>query len=85
MDKELVVIATTNDLFEAEMLEGQLIAKGFDVYLADANLIGVMNLLANAVGGIKIQVPASEADEATKFVEEFRNAEIVFDEDFPET
>lgn len=81
MDEELVVVATTNDLFEAEMLEGQLIAKGFDVYLADANLIGVMNLLANAVGGIKIQVPASEADEATKFIEDFRNAEIIFDEE----
>lgn len=81
MEKELVVIATTNDLFEAEMLEGQLIAKGFDVYLADANLIGVMNLLANAVGGIKIQVPASEADEAKQFIEEFRNAEIIFDEE----
>ncbi len=85
MDEELVVIATTNDLFEAEMLEGQLIAKGFDVYLADANLIGVMNLLANAVGGIKIQVPASEADEATKFIEDFRNAEIIFDEESSET
>ena len=81
MVEELVVIATTNDLFEAEMLEGQLIAKGFDVYLADANLIGVMNLLANAVGGIKIQVPESEADEATKFIEDFRNAEIIYDDD----
>lgn len=81
MDEELVVIATTNDLFEAEMLEGQLQAKGFDVYLADANLIGVMNLLANAVGGIKIQVPASEADEAAKFIEDFRSAEIIFDEE----
>ena len=43
-----------------------------------------MNLLASAVGGIKIKVPETEADEAAKFVEDFRNAEIVFDEDFPE-
>lgn len=81
MDEELVVIATTNDLFEAEMLAGQLKDKGFDVYLADDNLIGVMNLLANAIGGIKIKVPASEADEAAQFIEDFRNAEIIYDDE----
>ena len=85
MDEELVTIATSFDLVEAEMLRNQLEAQGFEVYLADENIIGVMNLLANAVGGIKIKVPATEAAEAEKFVEEFRNAEIVFDEDFPET
>lgn len=85
MNKELVTVATIFDVFEAEMLRDQLLAEGFEVYLADDNIVGAMNLLASAVGGIKIKVPDTEADEAAKFVEDFRNAEIVFDEDFPES
>ncbi len=84
MSKELVTVATTFDIVEAEMLRNQLEAEGFEVYLADDNIVGAMNLLASAVGGIKIKVPEAEAAEAAKFVEDFRNAEIVFDEDFPE-
>lgn len=84
MDKELVTIATSYDVVEAEMLRNQLEAQGFEVFLADENIIGAMNLLANAVGGIKIKVPDDEAEEAAKFVEDYRNAEIVFDENFPE-
>jgi len=85
MSVELITVATTFDVVEAEMLRNQLAAEGFEVYLADDNIVGVMNLLASAVGGIKIRVPDTEADEAARFVEDFRNAEIVFDEDFPES
>lgn len=81
MEKELVTIATTYDLVEAEMLQNQLEENGFEVYLADDNIIGVMNLLANAVGGIKIKVPEEQADDAAKFVENFRNADIVYEQD----
>lgn len=81
MSDDLVVIAKTNDLVEAEMWRNALETKGFEVYLADDNIVGVMNLLANAVGGIKVKVPASEAEEATQFLEEFNNAEIIFDEE----
>ena len=85
LDEELITVATSYDIVEAEMLRNQLEAEGFEVFLADENIVGVMNLLANAVGGIKIKVPAGQADEAAKFVEDYRNAEIVFDEDSPET
>ena len=85
MSDELVTVATTFDVFEAEMLRNQLAAAGFEVYLADDNIIGAMNLLASAVGGIKIKVPETEAGEAAKFVEDFRNAEIVFDDEFSES
>ena len=80
MDKELVTIATTNEVFEAEFLRNHLQNKGFEVYLADNHTIGVMNFLAPMLGGIKIRVPDSEAEEAKEFVETLRNAEIVYDE-----
>jgi hypothetical protein len=81
MSKELKTIATTYEVFEAEFLRNHLEAEGFEVYLADENIIGAFNLLASAVGGIKIRVPEDEADEAQEFVEKLRNAEIIYDED----
>lgn len=83
MTDELVTIATSNDLFEAEFLRNHLEDEGFEVYLADDNIVGVYNWLANAVGGIKIKVPSSQSAEAAQFVIDLRNAEII-DEDFSE-
>lgn len=86
MNEELVVIATTNDILEAEFLRTQLEAEGFEVYMADDNIVGAHFFLANAVGGIKLKVPAATAEEAAVFVEELRNAEIIEDENFkPDT
>ncbi len=79
---ELITIATTYEIFEAEFLRNHLEEAGFEVYLADDNIIGTFNLLAPAIGGIKIRVPDSEADEAEKFVEKLRSAEIIYEEDF---
>jgi hypothetical protein len=84
MSKELKTIATTYEVFEAEFLRNHLEAEGFEVYLADENIVGAFNLLAPAIGGIKIRVPEDEADEAQEFVEKLRNAEIIYDEDIEE-
>lgn len=84
MNKELVVIATTYNIVEAEFLRNHLEAEGFEAYLADENIVSAFNLLAPAVGGIKIKVPNTEAEEAAEFVENLRNAEIVYNDDFPE-
>ncbi len=84
MSKELVVIATSYEVYEAEYLKNQLEAKGFEVYLADDNLIGMNNFLAPALGGIKIKVPNTQSLEAQQFINDLRNAEIVYDENFPE-
>lgn len=77
MSEELVTIATSYSVVEAEFYRNQLEAEGFEVYLADDNIVGAYNLLANAVGGIKIKVPAEDAEDAAAFIEEFGSAEIV--------
>lgn len=81
MSEELVTVATSYDIVEAEFLRNHLEADGFEVYLADENIVGSYNLLANAVGGIKIRVPSNQARDAFRFVDDLRNAEIV-EEDF---
>lgn len=85
MNDELTTIATSYDIVEAEFLRNHLEAEGFRVFLADENIIGVYNLLAGAVGGIKIRVPASESAAAQEFVENLRNAEIIYDDYTPES
>lgn len=84
MSNELKTIATTYEVFEAEFLRNHLENEGFEVYLADENIVGAFNLLAPAIGGIKIRVPEDEAEDARIFVEKLRNAEIIYDEDFEE-
>ncbi len=81
MSIELVTVATSNDIVEAEFLRNHLEAEGFEVYLADENIVGAFNLLVNAVGGIKIKVPSDEAEDALQFVYDLQNAEII-EEDF---
>lgn len=80
MNEELITVATTYDIVEAEFLRNQLENEGFDVFLADENIIGVYNLLANAVGGVKIKVSSVDAEDALAFIENSRNAEIEFSE-----
>lgn len=85
MNDELTTIATSYNIVEAEFLRNHLEDQGFRVFLADDHIIGVYGLLANAVGGIKIRVPADEADSAKDFVENLRNAEIVYENYAPES
>lgn len=76
MNEELVTVGTTYDIVEAEFLRNHLEAEGFEVFLADENVVGAYNLLANAVGGIKIKVPAEDAKDAYVIIDELRNADI---------
>lgn len=81
MSEELKTIATTYEVFEAEFLRNHLENEGFEVYLADDNIVGTFNLLAPAIGGIKIRVPEDQADEAQEFVEKLRSAEIIYEDE----
>lgn len=83
MSLELVTIATAAEQVEAEFLRNQLEAAGYEVFLADDNIIGTFNLLAPAVGWIKIRVKADDAEAATALINDLRNSEIVYDENFP--
>ena len=85
MSLELVTVATSYDVVEAEFLRNQLEAEGYEVYLEDENIVGIFNLLAPAVGGIKIRVNSDKAEAAAALVNDLRNAEIIYDENFPET
>lgn len=79
--EELVVIATSDNVAEAEFLKSHLEEAGYEVYIADNHIVGAYSFLAPAVGWIKIKVPALQAEKAKEFVENLRNAEIIWEED----
>jgi hypothetical protein len=60
----LVIIAALDTPVKASILASRLEAEGIESFLADAETIAVHGLLAGAVGGVKVQVRASEARRA---------------------
>lgn len=85
MNKELVVVATSDNVAEAEFLKSHLEEAGYEVYIADNHIIGAYNFLAPAVGWIKLKVPAPQAETAANFVRDIRNAEIIREQPEPES
>ena len=68
--REMVTIAKFRDLPEALLAQGNLNSSGIESVLLDDNLVCLDWLWSNAVGGIKLQVNAEDADEATEILNE---------------
>ena len=63
--RQMVTIAKLEDLPEALLAQGNLNSAGIEAVLLDDNLVRLDWLWSNAVGGIKLQVRAEDAAEAT--------------------
>lgn len=61
---DFVTVRTFDFLPDAQIALGSLAAEGIDARLADANFVQADWLYAIALGGIKLQVPAAQADAA---------------------
>jgi membrane protease YdiL (CAAX protease family) len=69
--ENLVAVATFTLPAEAETSKLLLEQEGIRVFLADDNLVRTNWFLANAVGGAKLQVAASDAERAAKILEDY--------------
>jgi hypothetical protein len=63
-DVRWVTVATFWKPTDAQLARIKLESEGFDVVILDENLIATDWLMANAIGGIKLQVPEPAAAEA---------------------
>ncbi len=61
---ELVVVARCSFPHEAYLARASLETAGFPVVIADEHTINMNWLYSNAIGGVKVMVPAEFADEA---------------------
>ncbi|QDT28438.1 hypothetical protein Enr10x_37800 [Gimesia panareensis] len=70
MSTDFVTVATLNTPTEASLVRNQLEAEGIRVFLSDEEAVGMAWYLGNAIGGIKVQVAAENADRAFELLDE---------------
>ena len=68
MPDHLVTIGAYSTPYEANLVRAELEAFNIDVTLADDETIAVNWLWSNALGGVKVQVPESEVEEARRLL-----------------
>lgn len=67
--EKLVTITTFDMPTEAHLAKNLLEANGLTAFLADEFIVGIAWHLSNALGGIKLQVPETEAERAIATLE----------------
>lgn len=73
---QLVTVASFNSLAEAGVASGALEAEGIPVFTADVETASMDWRLVQAVGWIKLQVPATEVERAVSVIEAARRLDL---------
>jgi len=68
MDESMVTVASFGTPIDAHVARGRLEDNGIDAYVADENMVGVAWHLGLAVGGVKLQVAAEDAERAREIL-----------------
>lgn len=68
MNEKMVTVAVFLSPYEAGMAKGELEAYGITAFVSDEYTIGANPLYSNALGGVKLQVPASYAEKAQRLI-----------------
>lgn len=72
----MVTIASFDFLPQAEIVRGRLLAEGIACELADQHLVQTDWLYSIAVGGIKLQVEARDAERALAILDSDYSADL---------
>ena len=78
--RDLFIVARYMIPMEATLMQGCLEASGIPAVLADAHLMQADLLLAPALGGVRILVPASFVQQAQSVIEAFQRGEFMLNE-----
>jgi hypothetical protein len=79
--RDLFAVAKYLIPIEASLVQGCLAASGIPAVLADAHLMQTDLLLAPALGGVRILVPAAHLLQAQAVLEAFERGEFELDDD----
>jgi predicted nucleic acid-binding Zn ribbon protein len=72
MEDQLITVETYQFLPQAQAAKLQLEGHDIRVFLADAETVNMDWLLGNAIGNIKLQVPADQAERALSLLDDMR-------------
>jgi hypothetical protein len=78
--RDLFVVAKYLVPLEASLVQGCLVASGIPAVLADAHLMQTDLLLAPALGGVRILVPAAHLQQARAVLDAFERGEFELDD-----
>lgn len=67
---QLITVCTFSDITEAYIVKGRLENEGVPCYIMDENISVLRPSLALALGGIKLQVEASQVEKALAILKE---------------
>ena len=79
MADKLITIARFNEPLQAELAKIKLDVEGINCFLAGENFVGTYWLLANAEGGVKLQVKETDAEKALEIIEHNQPTEAAED------
>ncbi|HKJ46558.1 MAG TPA: DUF2007 domain-containing protein [Balneolales bacterium] len=84
MEKRFITIASYSMAHQAHLLKSKLESEGIPCILADEFTITMNWFYANALGGIKVQIPYEFYDDALKIIDEDLSEEVqmLSDEEF---
>jgi hypothetical protein len=83
MDEEIVVVETTSGMIEAEILRGLLQAKGITVWLLQESAGRAIGLSVGPLGQVDLMVPADQAAEATKVLDDYHAGRLMDNDEQP--
>lgn len=72
----LTTIASFREAYAAHIARARLEAEGIPAFVTDEHLVGVQPLYADALGGVKVRVPADYAERARRIVAEDRSSDL---------
>lgn len=67
--ESFITLATFNLPVEAHLAKAKLESEGIEARIGDENIVSINWLYSNAVGGVKLQVPASQAERARQILQ----------------
>lgn len=74
--RELVTVGSFRDLPNADLARALLVSSGIPAWIQDDNLVRMDWFYSNAIGGIRLQVDASDADAARAILDQPTPPEI---------
>ncbi len=70
---KFVIAQVYSNYIDANIIMGRLEEEGINCWLKDENTVTIDPILTNAVGGIKLMVPESQAERAFELLRQFRS------------
>jgi hypothetical protein len=80
----LVTVGSYIDPIQAHIASGRLESEGIPVVVADEHYIWANWMLSNALGGVKVQVPASYAEQSRQILSDLAHGEYALEEENPQ-